>query len=176
MLVPQRHSGNIYAGFGRVARIAFFCFSYPKLRPWHLFIDPKWTQLRWMSSLSTQLWRTTSPSCRVAGLPPGYGCRPPTTATLEGGGVDIIVDMPLDRTYPCRLCVFLCVVATCLVCSCRPCFNACIRVQQHHVKNNTIAPQPYIYISQNNQSYIPILHTQSYTGCRCIGLKACPPQ
>ena len=125
---------------------AFFCFSYPKLRPWHLFIDPKSTQLRWMSSLSTQLWRTTSPSCRVAGLPPGYGCRPPTTATLEGGGVDIIVDMPLDRTYPCRLCVFLCVVATCLVCSCRPCFNACIRVQQHHVKNNTIAPQPYIYI------------------------------
>ena len=126
----------------------FFCFSYPKLRPWHLFIDPKSTQLRWMSSLSTQLWRTTSPSCRVAGLPPGYGCRPPTTATLEGGGVDIIVDMPLDRTYPCRLCVFLCVVATCLVCSCRPCFNACIRVQQHHVKNNTIAPQPYIYISK----------------------------
>lgn len=66
---------------------AFFCFSYPKLRPWHLFIDPKSTQLRWMSSLSTQLWRTTSPSCRVAGLPPGYGCRPPTTATLEGGGL-----------------------------------------------------------------------------------------
>jgi len=88
---------------------AFFCFSYPSC-------GLGTSSLRWMSSLSTQLWRTTSPSCRVAGL-------------------------PLDHTYPRRLfflfCVYwlhaLCVVVvnamdrTCIVCSCRPCsFLVCI--------------------------------------------------
>jgi len=55
---------------------AFFCFSYPSC-------GLGTSSLRWMSSLSTQLWRTTSPSCRSTSICPlrPYGSR---MATYNG--------------------------------------------------------------------------------------------
>ena len=85
---------------------AFFCFSYPKLRPWHLFIDPKSADLKLRpcplfidpSVEEPEIFtRRHRPAPAAADLhlvmAVGHLQRP---------------QQPLDHTYPCRLCVFVC--------------------------------------------------------------------